>query len=165
MDINQCIKQEGSHSKFVLEKKFYLNNEESKKYIFKIQIDNCLISRNQGIKSCDWLLVITDSDPSLEIYVELKGNKVDDAKKQLTATLENQELKNNLKEKFYQNSQNSKSDVKKFCYIIASRNKVPKMLTKYQNNILKFGKQQEAQLRIKSVGKNGYFEEDLSKLI
>lgn len=116
-----CLKEQKTY--------FYIDNNLSQP-IVKIQIDNCLIKEK---KRCDWLLII--SEVKTEVYIELKGSRVQDALKQLKDTLNNNDLKHILQKKLaYQ------KPLKKVCCIISLRCPLDK---------------QEIENAKKSFGKNG----------
>ncbi|MDJ0658957.1 MAG: hypothetical protein QNJ42_05640 [Crocosphaera sp.] len=120
--------------------KMYIDNP-SKKYIQKITVDGCL---NIPGKKCDYLLKIDNL--SLDIYIELKGCKVDDAIKQLENTIN------------YIYKDNSKVAVRKFCYIIHTR--CPLKAQEMENYMRKFKKNYNATLKFKSSG----YKEKLANL-
>jgi hypothetical protein len=59
----------------------------------KIRIDGCVITNN-AVKKCDYLLLCAEKKKA--IFVELKGNKVKTAIEQLSATLDNEIVKEPL---------------------------------------------------------------------
>lgn len=112
--------------------KMYLDNP-SKKSIQKIIVDGCL---NIPGKKCDYLIKI--DNPLIEIYIELKGRRIDEAIKQLENTMN----------EIYK--YNSKVKVKKFCYIIHT--KCPLKAQEMEKYIKKFKRSYNATLKFKSSG-------------
>lgn len=129
-------------------KKFCLENLDPKIIIQKVKIDGCLI--NEG-KRCDWLLLIKDRN--LEIYIELKGRRVDEAFQQLEETLKNQELKDILDQQW------KKQDRKKRCYVIHSR--CPSASTDVQDQQSLFKKKYKVTLKVEKSS----YKEKLSKVL
>ena len=104
--IEEC-NERGNKKIFVAKEKsktFVIQNT-SKVYINKVRVDNCYI-KDDG-KKCDYLFEIMDKNKI--IYVELKGNKLEDAIKQLETTIYHRKIKE-LHKKFI-----------KECYIIVSK--------------------------------------------
>ncbi|MDR0707596.1 MAG: hypothetical protein LBF60_06950 [Treponema sp.] len=65
----------------------------SKETVAKISIDGCVITDNT-VKKCDYLLLCVKIKKA--VFVEMKGNKVETAIKQLSATLDNEMVKTPL---------------------------------------------------------------------
>lgn len=63
--------------------KLYLLNPQEQT-IEQIEVDGCAIT--EGLR-CDWLVVVNDNLKHEEIYVELKGSKIDHAVEQLKTTM------------------------------------------------------------------------------
>ncbi len=112
--------------------KMYLDNP-SKEPLQKIKVDGCL---NITGKKCDYLIKI--DNPSIEIYIELKGKKVDIAIKQLENTIK----------QIYKDQ--SKVKIRKICYIIHTR--CPLKAQKMEQYIKKFKISYNATLKFKSSG-------------
>ncbi len=142
----QCTtKIKTTQKKIVLREKKNLSQfilvNDCQKEIYKTQVDGCL---NIEGKKCDFLLIIKENSLYLEIYVELKGNKVDYAIKQLEATIKKLAESNHIK---------------KYCFIVAT--KVPRTTQDLENAKRRFKKQYNAILQVKSR----QYEQPLSKLI
>ena len=131
--------------------RYFILHNDCKKEIQKVTVDKCL-----GIigKQCDFLLIIEEL--GIEIYVELKGNKIGHALAQLEATLQN------LAEG---------KDVKRYCYIVA-RKVNPSEFSGRQSKKKK--RKQSPQPEVKRIQnkynalvdwKSGKLEKRLSKLI
>lgn len=97
----------------------------------KIQVDGCLIDKAE--EKCDWLVVCDTTSRAL--FIELKGCDVDKAISQLSNTvkLTKEFIKTQLKE----------------CYVVCTR--YPKSSTTMQLRQLKFYKENNATLSIKSI--------------
>ncbi|MEM9272431.1 MAG: hypothetical protein AAGA80_05635 [Cyanobacteria bacterium P01_F01_bin.143] len=121
---------------------FILIND-CQKDIYKTQVDGCL---NIKERKCDYLLTVEDNELYIEIYVELKGNKVDYAIKQLEATIKN------LAQNNY---------IKKYCYVVSTKGTGTPGMKKIEDIKRRFDKQYNATLKIKSKK----CEQLLSKLI
>jgi hypothetical protein len=92
--------------------------------VAKIRIDGCVIT-GSAVKKCDYLLLCAEIKKA--IFVELKGNKVEAAIKQLSATLDNKIIKEPL------------AQYEKRAYAVVTGNPIP--LSKIQNIQDKFNKQ------------------------
>jgi hypothetical protein len=68
-------------------------HNSAKTIVAKIRIDGCVIADN-AVKKCDYLLLCAEIKKA--VLVELKGNKVATAIEQLSATLDNEIIKNPL---------------------------------------------------------------------
>lgn len=121
---------------------FILIND-CQKEIYKTQVDGCL---NIEERKCDYLLTVKDNELYVEIYVELKGNKVDYAIKQLEATIKNLAQNNN---------------VKKYCYVVATKVTRTPNNKKIEDVKRRFKIQYNAILQVKSQK----YEQSLGKLI
>ena len=122
---------------------FILINDLQKE-IIRVQVDGCLNIEGQ---KCDYLLIINEEKLHLEIYLELKGNKINYAIKQLEATIKQLAESNHIQ---------------KYCFIVAT--KVPRTIQITQdieNAKRRFKKQYNDILQVKSQK----YEQLLSKLI
>ncbi|MGK7944357.1 MAG: hypothetical protein AB4058_07800 [Microcystaceae cyanobacterium] len=121
--------------------KFYLQND-SQIEVIKVKVDGCL--KIQG-KRCDYLIKI--DQPIIEIYIELKGSRVQDALGQIENTIK-------------QISHDPYRTVK-LCYIIHTRCPQSTDLQKIiKQCTLRFRKEYNARLLIKKSG----FKEKLTNL-
>ncbi|AFY60808.1 hypothetical protein [Synechococcus sp. PCC 6312] len=98
-------------------------------WVYKIRIDDCVIKEG---KKCDFGLIPCDN---VEIYVELKGNKLSEAIEQLEITIP-------------QLTSHPKA-IKKFCFVVCS--KVDVIETKIQICKSQFIRNFNARLNIKCV--------------
>ncbi len=134
---NRSISLKENKSQFIL-----INDLQ--KEISRVQVDGCLNIEGQ---KCDYLLIIKEEKLYLEIYIELKGNKVNYAIKQLEATIKKLAESNHIK---------------KYCFIVAT--KVPRttqITQALENAKRRFKQQYNAILQVKSQK----YEQSLSKLI
>ena len=109
-------------------RKFTIQNSSSLQ-INQVKVDGCYIT--SGSK-CDYLFEIINKNIIAVFYVELKGKNIEHAIKQLEATI------------IYCKSIHK--DIKKECYIVASR--VPKGSTSAQNLKKEFKRKHKIQLFI-----------------
>jgi hypothetical protein len=88
----ECCEYEGKKTCIVCEEKRtkITFHNATKETVAKIRIDGCVIPDNT-VKKCDYLLLCTAIEKA--IFVELKGNKVETAIEQLSATLDNETIK------------------------------------------------------------------------
>ncbi|GBF81501.1 hypothetical protein [Aphanothece sacrum] len=134
MNFDECSENINHKSILIQDKKgkskFYLENK-SQLMITKIIVDGCL---NITGKKCDYLITI--DHPLIEIYIELKGRRVDEAIKQIENTIQ-------------QVSKNKYTGTK-FCYIVHTKC----LLTtqEIQNYTKTFKKNYNATLRFKPSG-------------
>ena len=104
-----------------------LNSSELK--INKVEVDGCYMK--SGLK-CDYLFEIINKEIIAVFYVELKGKNIEHAIKQLVSTVSH--------------CKTTHKDIKKECYIIASR--IPKSSTSAQNLKKEFKRKYKIQLFI-----------------
>lgn len=85
---DKCILHFDSRSECVaFEKgKTYKLLNASKYKIKKVRIDNCIL-QNEGQRRCDYLLSIDDDNIRKVFFVELKGERLIDAVKQIHSTI------------------------------------------------------------------------------
>jgi hypothetical protein len=107
--------------------KIIIENYQRLKILVR-KVDGCAIK--QG-KRCDYMVIPNDQ---LELYIELKGNKIYDAIEQLEITIKT--LSENYRQK------------RKECFIISSR--TPSMDTIIQNAKQRFKKRYNSNLTIKN---------------
>jgi DNA polymerase III sliding clamp (beta) subunit (PCNA family) len=128
----ECEEQ-NSDKKIVLQenksKITFLNPNQDK--ILVITVDGCVIDDDETPR-CDYAIVPCDE---VEIYVELKGNDVYHAVKQIESTISL--LSDNPKK------------INKLCFVISTR--VPKQTTSIQQLQSQFKKKFNASLRIKNI--------------
>ncbi|MDR1287142.1 MAG: hypothetical protein LBK08_06000 [Treponema sp.] len=91
-------------------------HNSARETVAKIRIDGCVIT-DKAVKKCDYLLLCVGIRKA--VFVELKGNKVIVAIEQLSATLDNEIIKEPLKQ------------YKKRAYAVVTGNPFP--LSKIQN--------------------------------
>lgn len=102
-----------------------------KETILIIKVDGCVVSDNKTLR-CDYALVPSDK---VEIYVELKGNDILHAVKQIESTIE----------LLSEDSQKTK----KLCFVVSTR--VPKQTTSIQQLQTRFRRKFNASFRIKNI--------------
>ncbi|MBD2580275.1 hypothetical protein [Oscillatoria sp. FACHB-1406] len=107
----------------------FLNPKREK--ILTVKVDGCIFTDDATLR-CDYALV---SPKQVEIYIELKGNDVYHAVKQIEATIAA--------------ISSDSTTIKKLCFIVSSR--VPKQTTSIQQLQARFKKKFNASLRIKNV--------------
>ncbi|NEP22200.1 hypothetical protein [Moorena sp. SIO3I6] len=108
--------------------------------ILKIKVDGCAIADDETMR-CDYAVVPNEE---VEIYVELKGSKIDHAVKQIESTIKL--LSDNPKK------------IDKRCFVVSTR--VPKQGTDIQKLQRKFNNNYNAEFRIKNI----QYTCDLSKI-
>lgn len=94
--------------------KFTLNNLQQKQ-VGKIAFDRCAEYAGSG-KRCDYVLVLKEADTKAALFIELKGNKLEHAIKQLEDSV-----------RFFQMGRNYRV----FAYVVATRS--PMATTEIQN--------------------------------
>jgi hypothetical protein len=75
---NECVASE--------KKKVYKLINDSNFKIRKIKVDKCL-PQNEGEKRCDYLMSIEEKDTKRVFFIELKGERLIDAVKQIYSTI------------------------------------------------------------------------------
>lgn len=122
-----------SDKKIVLQEKqskiTFLNPKQDT--ILKIKVDGCVIKDNKTLR-CDYAIIPCDE---IEIYVELKGNDIVHAVKQIESTI-------------HLLSDNQKK-IKKLCFVVSTR--VPKQTTSIQKIQSQFKVKFNASFRIKNI--------------
>ncbi|NEO71465.1 hypothetical protein [Moorena sp. SIO3H5] len=114
------------------ENKSKITFENSKRdKILVITVDGCAIRDNETLR-CDYAVVPNEE---VEIYVELKGSKIDHAVKQIESTIK---LLSDNPQK-----------IDKRCFVVSTR--VPKQGTDIQKLQTKFKKNYNAEFRIKNI--------------
>jgi len=110
-------------------KMYFLNKKQS--YIRKIAIDGCVLEQET---SCDFLMIPIDID--VEYLIELKGHNIEQALKQLKATIE--KVSKDKKKQY------------KLCFIITTRS--PITSAEIQNYQKQFKRQYNSKLIVKESG-------------
>jgi hypothetical protein len=92
---DDCCEFEDERTRIVCEEKRtkITFHNATKETVAKIRVDACVIPDNT-VKKCDYLLLCTEKKKA--VFVELKGNKVETAIEQLSATLDNETIKKPL---------------------------------------------------------------------
>ena len=75
---------------------FYIDNRKKHREIKRKKVDGCSIT-DETIKKCDWLATVEGMENNekskvklqAEIFIELKGEDINEAAKQLTSTIDN----------------------------------------------------------------------------
>ncbi len=128
----------GSKSEFRLE-----NSKRIKVRI--IRVDNCVIK--DDTTRCDYVIEIPIDNIKVVLFVELKGNKVEDGIKQLENTINHICFKNRYD-----------SDLQKRAYLVITKVKIP--VSKIDNSKKKFRKEYNCLLIIRE-----YVKEDTEKIL
>jgi len=85
----QCQEYEGSSENVVVKdhrsSPEYRVSNKSRHYFVKIRVDGCLIAEELGVRKCDYLLL--DCTASKVYFIELKGQNLKDAVKQIKDTI------------------------------------------------------------------------------
>ncbi len=136
MDYGTCATQSNKEEITAKENRRKLTIKNPlRKIVRKIQVDGCLPITG---KRCDYMFEIMDNPTPDKIcrviYLELKGNHIEDAYKQLVATIDLFIVEHR--------------DCKKECYIVASS--VPRARTARQKLITEMSKKKKTELIFKS---------------
>jgi|SRR4051794_36407343 hypothetical protein len=86
--LEKCVVHNDNRNEFVASenKKVYKPINQSKFKIRKVKVDKCL-SQTEGEKRCDYLMDIEERNIKRVFFIELKGERLIDAVKQIHSTI------------------------------------------------------------------------------